>query len=108
MMYPQELATAVEYGSSLIILVVNNGMYGIIRMHQEKRYPGRISGTQLKGPDYVALAKEFGAHSEQVRYADDFPTAFQRAQALVGVSLIELVTDPLQITPTQRLLANKL
>jgi len=103
MMYPQELATAVEYGASLIVLVINNGMYGTIRMHQEKHYPGRVSGTKLKGPDYVVLAKSFGAHAERVRVGDDFPAALARARAAGGVSLIELVTDPLQITPAQRL-----
>ena len=105
MMYPQELATAVEYGASLVVLVVNNGMYGTIRMHQEKHYPGRISGTRLKGPDYVALAKAFGAHAEQVRNSAEFPAAFERARSTGGVSLIELMTDPLQITPAQRLTA---
>src|SRR5690606_12214132 len=55
LMYPQELATAAEYGASLIVLVVNNGMYGTIRMHQERHHPGRVSGTRLQGPDYVAL-----------------------------------------------------
>jgi acetolactate synthase-1/2/3 large subunit len=105
MMYAQELATAVEYGASLIVLVVNNGMYGTIRMHQEKHYPGRVSGTRLKGPDYVALALAFGAHGEQVRDAAEFPAAFERARSAGGVSLIELVTDPLQITPSQRLTA---
>lgn len=103
MMYPQELATAVEYGASLIVLVANNGMYGTIRMHQERDYPGRVSGTSLKGPDYTALARSCGAHAERVTTAQDFPAAFARAQAAGGVALIELVTDPLQITPDKRL-----
>ena len=103
MMYPQELATAVEYGASLIVLVANNGMYGTIRMHQERDYPGRVSGTSLKGPDYTALARSFGAHAERVTSAQDFPAAFARARAAGGVALIELVTDPLQITPDKRM-----
>jgi acetolactate synthase-1/2/3 large subunit len=103
MMYPQELATAVAYGASLIVLVANNGMYGTIRMHQEREYPGRVSGTSLKGPDYTALALSCGAHAERVTSARDFPAAFARAQAAGGVALIELVTDPLQITPDKRL-----
>lgn len=103
MMYPQELATAVEYGASLIVLIANNGMYGTIRMHQERDYPGRVSGTSLKGPDYTALARSFGAHAERVTSAQDFPAAFARAQAARGVALIELVTDPLQITPDKRI-----
>ncbi len=103
MMYPQELATAVEYGASLIVLVANNGMYGTIRMHQERDYPGRVSGTSLKGPDYPALARSFGAHAERVTTAQDFPAAFARARAAGSVALIELVTDPLQITPDKRM-----
>ncbi|OOG58102.1 thiamine pyrophosphate-binding protein [Polaromonas sp. C04] len=103
LMYPQELATASQYGARLIVLVVNNGMYGTIRMHQEKHYPKRISGTQLKGPDYVALAKAFGAHAERVSETEDFAAAFSRANAHDGLALIELVTDPRQITPSMRL-----
>lgn len=103
LMYPQELATAAEYGASLIVLVVNNGMYGTIRMHQERHHPGRISGTRLQGPDYAALARSFGAYAEQVSCTEDFAAAFQRAQDAGGLALLELRTDPHQITPTARL-----
>ncbi|WPB55290.1 thiamine pyrophosphate-binding protein [Xylophilus sp. GOD-11R] len=103
LMYPQELATAAEYGASFLVLLVNNGMYGTIRMHQEKHHPGRISGTRLKGPDYVALAKAFGAHAERVVRTEDFPAALARARANGGLALIELMTDPRQITPGARL-----
>jgi len=103
LMYPQELATAAEYGASLIVLVVNNGMYGTIRMHQERHHPGRISGTRLQGPDYAALARSFGAHAEQVCRTEDFAAAFQRAQDAGGLALLELRTDPRQITPAMRL-----
>lgn len=103
LMYPQELATAVEYGANVIVLVVNNGMYGTIRMHQENHYPGRISGTRLQGPDYVALARAFGAYGERVESPGDFTAAFERARARRGLALLELVTDPRQITPTKRL-----
>ena len=103
MMYPQELATAAQYGAQLIVLVVNNGMYGTIRMHQEKQYPGRISGTKLAGPDYVALAQSFGAHAERVSQTEDFAGAFARARAHKGIYLLELVTDPKQLTPTVRI-----
>ena len=100
LMYPQELATAAEHGAKLIVLVVNNGMYGTIRMHQEKHYPGRISGTRLAGPDYVGLARAFGAaHAERVTETADFAPAFERARAADGFALLELVTDPRQITP---------
>ena len=104
LMYPQELATAAAHNARLITIVVNNGMYGTIRMHQENHYPGRISGTRLAGPNYVALANSLGAaHAEQVRTTDDFPAALERARAAKGFALIELVTDPKQITPVMRL-----
>ncbi|WEJ71159.1 thiamine pyrophosphate-binding protein [Pseudomonas sp. PSE14] len=103
MMYPQELATAVQYGAALIVIVVNNGMLGTIRMHQEREYPGRVSATELRNPDFVALAKAFGAHGELVERTEDFAAAFQRAQASGKPALIELRTDPRQITPIARL-----
>jgi acetolactate synthase-1/2/3 large subunit len=103
MMYPQELATAVQYGAAVIVIVVNNGMLGTIRMHQEREYPGRVSSTALKNPDFVALAKAFRAHGELVERTEDFPAALVRAQAAGVAALIELRTDPLQITPTARL-----
>ncbi|MFZ5957491.1 thiamine pyrophosphate-binding protein [Pseudomonas knackmussii] len=103
MMYPQELATAVQFGAALIVIVVNNGMLGTIRMHQEREYPGRISGTALHNPDFVALARAFGAHGELVERTEDFAAAFQRAHASGKPALIELRTDPRQITPVARL-----
>ncbi len=103
LMYPQELATAKQYGARLIVLVVNNGMYGTIRMHQEKHYPGRVSGTKLVGPDYVAMAESFGAYAERVARTDEFAGAFARARAYDGVALLELITDPQQLTPTLRM-----
>lgn len=103
MMYPQELATAVQYGAALTVIVVNNGMLGTIRMHQEREYPGRINATQLRNPDFVALAHAFGAHGERVERTEDFAAAFERAQASGKPSLIELRTDPQQITPVARL-----
>lgn len=90
---PQSLATAVEYGASLIVLVVNNGMYGTVRAQQEKRYPGRVTGAQLMVHDYVAVAKSFGATAERVTSRDAFPHAFDRAQTIGGVYVIELVLD---------------
>ncbi|MDF3934387.1 thiamine pyrophosphate-binding protein [Pseudomonas citronellolis] len=103
MMYPQELATAVQFGAALIVIVVNNGMLGTIRMHQEREYPGRISATELRNPDFVALAHAFGAHGERVERTEDFAAAFQRARASGKPALIELRTDPRQITPVARL-----
>lgn len=103
MMYPQELATAVQYGAAVIVIVVNNGMLGTIRMHQEREYPGRISSTSLQNPGFVALAHAFGAFGEVVERTEDFPAAFARAQAAGIPALLELRTDPRQITPALRL-----
>lgn len=103
MMYPQELMTAVQYGAPLVVLVVNNGMLGTIRMHQEREYPNRVSGTDLANPDFVAFARSFGAHGERVERTEDFPAAFARARAAGVAALIELRTDPRQITPAARL-----
>jgi acetolactate synthase-1/2/3 large subunit len=99
MMYPQELATAVQFGAPLVVIVVNNGMLATIRMHQEREYPGRVSGTKLANPDFVAFAKSFGAHAESVESTEDFPAAFERAQKAGVPALIELKVDPRQITP---------
>jgi acetolactate synthase-1/2/3 large subunit len=101
MMYAQELATAVQYEAPLIVIVVNNGMLATIRMHQEREYPGRVSATQLRNPDFVALARAFGAHGERVERSEDFPAAFERARAAGVAALIELKVDPRQITPQQ-------
>ncbi|HEV7817109.1 MAG TPA: thiamine pyrophosphate-binding protein [Janthinobacterium sp.] len=103
MMYPQELITAMQYGAPLVVIVVNNGMFGTIRMHQEREYPGRISATTLANPDFVAFARSFGAHAELVERTGDFAAAFQRARQAGVAALIELRTDPRQITPQARL-----
>jgi acetolactate synthase-1/2/3 large subunit len=103
MMYPQELATAMQFGAPLVVIVVNNSMLGTIRMHQEREYPGRVSATDLVNPDFVAFAKAFGAHAERVERTEDFPAAFERAQRAGVAALIELRTDPRQITPVARL-----
>jgi thiamine pyrophosphate-dependent acetolactate synthase large subunit-like protein len=81
MMYPQELATAAQYGAAAIVIAVNNGMLGTIRMHQEREYPGRISSTNWQNPRFAALAHAFGAFGEVVERTEDFPEAFARAQA---------------------------
>ena len=95
----QELATAVQYDASIIICVVNNGMYGTIRMHQEREYPGRLSGTQLRNPDFVALARAYGAHGECVTRTADFEPALERALAAGKAALLELKIDPDASTP---------
>jgi acetolactate synthase I/II/III large subunit len=103
LMYPQELATAVQYGLAIVFLVVNNGMYGTIRMHQERRYPGRPYGTDLRNPDFAALARAFGALGEAVEETAQFEPALERALAARGPSLIELRVDPEAITPSATL-----
>lgn len=102
LMYPQELATASAHGANIIVVLVNNGMYGTIRMHQERRYPGRVSGTAIRNPDFVGLAQACGAWAERVEDVSGFADAFVRAQQAGKPAVIELCTDPLQITPTMR------
>ncbi|WP_366654932.1 thiamine pyrophosphate-binding protein [Fodinicurvata sp. EGI_FJ10296] len=99
MMTIQELATAVQYGASLTVIIVNNGMFGTIRMHQEREYPTRVSGTALVNPDFVALARSFGARAERVTRTDMFADALARVRDGDGVGLIELVTDQETISP---------
>jgi acetolactate synthase-1/2/3 large subunit len=97
----QELATVMQNGLALIVLVVNNGMYGTIRMHQERHYPGRVVGTTLYNPDFAALARAYGAHGETVTRTADFAAAFTRAEASGKPALIELKLDPEALTITQ-------
>jgi acetolactate synthase I/II/III large subunit len=99
LMNGQELATAVQYDAAVIFIVVNNGMYGTIRMHQEREYPARISGTELKNPDFAALAQAFGAYGEVVLSTAEFAPAFERALASQRPALLELRIDPEAITP---------
>ncbi|KCV60715.1 thiamine pyrophosphate-binding protein [Bordetella bronchiseptica] len=98
MMNGQELATAIQYDAAVVFIIVNNGMFGTIRMHQEMHYPGRVSGTSLRNPDFVALAKAYGAHAERVAHHDGFPAAFERACASGRTALIEIRTDPAAIS----------
>ena len=106
LMYPQELSTAVQLGTAVIVLVVNNELYGTIRMHQERHYPGRPIGTSLPETDFAALARSFGAYGERVDTTEAFPAALQRARAAGGPALLELRVDPLQITPDKRIAAS--
>jgi acetolactate synthase-1/2/3 large subunit len=99
----QELATAVQFGVNPIFLVINNGMLGTIRMHQERNYPSRISGTELTNPDFAALARAYGAHGVQIWRASNFPSAFLAALHASRPTLIELMIDPNAITPDQTL-----
>lgn len=103
LMTGQELATAVQHGATPIVVLVNNGMYGTIRMHQEREYPARVHGTALRNPDFVALARAYGCHGERVTETAAFPAAFERARAAGTAALIELVVDPQAITAGQTL-----
>jgi len=94
LMTVQELATAVQYGLPIVVVVVNNGMYGTIRMHQERRYPGRVIGTTLVNPDFVALAQSFGAQAVRVETTAAFAPALERALSAKVPTLIELRIDP--------------
>lgn len=98
LMTGQELATAVRYGVATVFIVVNNTMYGTIRMHQERVYPERVSATDLTNPDFAALARAYGAFGERVERTEDFAAAFARASAAGKPALLELDVDPAAIT----------
>ena len=97
----QELGTIAENRLKLIIILVNNGMYATIRMHQEKHYPGRVSGTDLTNPDFVALASAYGLNAERVTKTSDFGPAIERAMAASETTLIEVLPDPRILTPAK-------
>ncbi|MDH4189569.1 MAG: thiamine pyrophosphate-binding protein [Betaproteobacteria bacterium] len=105
LMNGQEFATAVQYRLPVIALVVNNGMYGTIRMHQEREYPGRVHATALSNPDFAAYARAFGGHGEIVETTAQFAPAFERARASGQPALIELRIDPEAITTSTTLSA---
>jgi acetolactate synthase-1/2/3 large subunit len=98
LMNGQELATAVAYGLSIVFVVIDNGMYGTIRMHQERNYPARVSGTDLVNPDFAALARAYGAQGATVNATADFAPAFERALAHDGPSLLHVKLDPQALT----------
>jgi acetolactate synthase-1/2/3 large subunit len=99
LMTSQELATAVQYGANVVVVVVNNGMYGSIRMHQERHYPERVVGTELFNPDFAELARVYGVHGEVVEHTDAFEPAWQRALAAGKPALIELRISPEALSP---------
>lgn len=103
----QELATACQYGAGVVVILVNNGIYGSIRMHQEREYPGRVFATTLENPDFPALARAYGAFGERVEETDAFADALNRARAFAAQTnkpaLLELVIDPEAITPSATL-----
>jgi acetolactate synthase I/II/III large subunit len=99
----QELGTAAQAGAQPIILVLNNGLYGTIRAHQERNYPTRVSCTTLTNPDFVALARAYGLHAERVDATPDFAAAFQRARYSTTGALLEIAISPEALTPRQTL-----
>ena len=101
----QELATAMQYDLPVLFVVVNNSMYGTIRMHQEREYPARVYATALKNPDFAALAKAYGLHGEVVNKTAEFEPAFERAIASNKPALLELRIDPEAITTRSSLTA---
>lgn len=103
MMTGQEIATAVQYGLNVITIIANNGMYGTIRMHQEKHYPSRVVGTELVNPDFAAYARAFGAHGETVERTEDFKAAFERSLNAGKPAIIECRVDPEALSPRQTL-----
>ena len=103
MMTSQEIATAVHHGIAIIAVIVNNGTYGTIRMHQERDYPGHVIATDITNPDFVLFAQSFGAYGERVEKTEEFGEAFERARASGKPALIELMVDKEAITPSATL-----
>lgn len=95
----QELATAQQFGARVIVILCNNGMYGTIRMHQEKNYPGRVSGTDIVNPDFIKLAEAYGFATARVEKTGQFADAFDTIAASGKSGVIEVITDPEDLTP---------
>lgn len=103
LMHGQEFATAIQYDLPIVVLIFDNGMYGTIRMHQEKDYPNRVSGTYLKNPDFANYAKAFGGHGERVEKNEDFEAAFERAINSGKPAIVHCLLNPEAITPDRTL-----
>ncbi len=103
LMTGQELATAVQYDAAVVFIVIDNGAYGTIRMHQERAYPGRVIATQLRNPDFAAYARAFGAWSTRVEATDEFLPALRAALRSAGPALIHVLTDVADISPGRTL-----
>jgi acetolactate synthase-1/2/3 large subunit len=103
LMHGQEFATAVQYGLPIIVIVVDNAMFGTIRMHQEREYPGRVIATELRNPDFAAYATAFGGHGETVARIEEFLPAFERALSVGKPAIIHCLANAEAITPTQSL-----
>jgi acetolactate synthase-1/2/3 large subunit len=105
LMNGQEFATAVQYDLPILVVVIDNGMYGTIRMHQEREYPGRVSATALKNPDFAAYARAFGGFGERVERTEEFAPALSRALASRKPAILHCLLDPEAITPATTLAA---
>jgi len=105
LMNGQEFATAVQYDLPILVVLIDNGMYGTIRMHQEREYPGRVSATSLKNPDFAAYARAFGGHGERVERTEEFGPALERARASGKPAILHCLIDPEVITPATTLTA---
>jgi acetolactate synthase-1/2/3 large subunit len=99
----QEFGTAAQLGLGVVVVVIDNGVYGTIRMHQEREYPGRVSATDLVNPDFAALARAYGGHGETVERTQEFAPAFERALAAERPALIHVKVDAEAISPTATL-----
>jgi acetolactate synthase-1/2/3 large subunit len=107
LMTGQEFATAVQYDLPVIVIVVDNSMYGTIRMHQERHYPGRVVATSLHNPDFAAYARAFGGYGATVEKTADFFPAFEAAQRSGKAAILHLKVDPEALTPTMSLTATR-
>jgi len=93
------MSTAMQHGATPIVIVADNGRYGTIRMHQERQYPGRVSGTDLANPDFAALARAYGGFGATVTRTADFPHALAKARASGTLAVIDLKLDPRALSP---------
>jgi acetolactate synthase-1/2/3 large subunit len=98
LMSGHELATAVQYEAAIVVIVVNNAMLGTIRMHQEREFPGRVIGTDLRNPDFVALARAYGAHGTLIERTEQFAPALADALTAKTPCVLELRVDPENIS----------
>jgi acetolactate synthase-1/2/3 large subunit len=100
LMNGQDFATAVQFDAPVIVIIADNGLYGTIRMHQERHYPGRVCATGLRNPDFAAYARAFGGFGVTVERTSEFPAAFRAAEQSGQPAIIHLKIDPEAITPT--------
>jgi acetolactate synthase-1/2/3 large subunit len=103
LMNGQEFATAVQHQIPVLVVILDNGMYGTIRMHQERDYPGRVSGTRLVNPNFADYARAFGGHGERVERTEDFAPAFERALESGRPAILHCIVDPEALTPERTL-----